>query len=372
MPNTDHSKKIGLALSGGGFRATLFHCGALIRLNELAMLRKIDRITSVSGGSITAARLARVWTALDFDDDGVATNLSPLLIKPLRDFCSRRLDIPAILGGFIPFTRSAPERLVDAYDDALLGGMTLDQLPVESVGPDFVFMSTNLQTGRAFRFSRSRLADYLVGEIRDTSQFRVALAVAASSAFPPVLSPVTLKLDKSLWSDMAGTTFFGQDEYMTKVNLTDGGSYDNLGLERIDHFGTILSSDAGKPFAHGPTFGLQSLKQVLRILSIAMDQTRGLRTRYLINESVAKERSVCLWGLDQGPTSDPAPGILPRSAEIISEISALRTRLNPFNDLEQGRLINWGYVACDERVRTYFRPDMPPPSQLPVPNHPIT
>lgn len=372
MPDSDHSKQIGLALSGGGFRASLFHCGALIRLNELAMLRKLDRITSVSGGSITAARLAKVWTSLDFDDDGVATNLGPLLINPLRDFCSRRLDIPAIFGGFIPFTRSASERLVDSYDDALLGGMTLDQLPGEGVGPDFVFMSTNLQTGRAFRFSRRRLADYLIGEIRDTSRFRVALAVAASSAFPPVLSPVTMKLDKSLWSDMTGTKFFGQDEYMTELNLTDGGSYDNLGLERIDHFGTVLSSDAGKPFAYGPNFGLQSLKQVLRVLSIAMDQTRGLRTQQLINQSATGNQSVCLWGLDQGPTADPAPDILPRSAEIIAEIKALRTRLNPFNDLEQGRLINWGYAACDERVRTYVRPNMPPPSQLPVPNHPIT
>ena len=49
---------IGLAFSGGGFRATLFHLGSLWRLNELGYLPKLDRISSVSGGSITAGRLA--------------------------------------------------------------------------------------------------------------------------------------------------------------------------------------------------------------------------------------------------------------------------------------------------------------------------
>jgi len=43
-----------LALSGGGFRATLFHCGALMRLNELGFLTKLSRISSVSGGAITS------------------------------------------------------------------------------------------------------------------------------------------------------------------------------------------------------------------------------------------------------------------------------------------------------------------------------
>src|SRR5260370_305678 len=48
---------VGLAMSGGGFRATLFHLGALWRLNELGYLTKLDRISSVSGGSITTGVL---------------------------------------------------------------------------------------------------------------------------------------------------------------------------------------------------------------------------------------------------------------------------------------------------------------------------
>ena len=47
--------KLGLALSGGGFRSALFHVGMLARLAELDLLRKVDVISSVSGGSIIAA-----------------------------------------------------------------------------------------------------------------------------------------------------------------------------------------------------------------------------------------------------------------------------------------------------------------------------
>ena len=50
--------RICLALSGGGFRALLFHLGALMRLNEIGYLSKLQRIVSVSGGSIAAAYLA--------------------------------------------------------------------------------------------------------------------------------------------------------------------------------------------------------------------------------------------------------------------------------------------------------------------------
>ena len=59
-----------LCLSGGGYRAMLFHLGSLWYLNEQGWLRKLDRISSVSGGSITAACLGWRWSSLQFDADG--------------------------------------------------------------------------------------------------------------------------------------------------------------------------------------------------------------------------------------------------------------------------------------------------------------
>jgi NTE family protein len=57
------SAGIALCLSGGGYRAMLFHLSALKRLNEIAYLPKLRRVSSVSGGSITAGVLARTTSA---------------------------------------------------------------------------------------------------------------------------------------------------------------------------------------------------------------------------------------------------------------------------------------------------------------------
>ena len=53
--------RIGLALSGGGFRATLYHLGSLRFLRDAGILPRVSHITSVSGGSIMAAHLVLNW-----------------------------------------------------------------------------------------------------------------------------------------------------------------------------------------------------------------------------------------------------------------------------------------------------------------------
>src|SRR5438128_9671293 len=62
----DQTKEVALCLSGGGFRAALFHLGALRRLHELGVLPHVDTISCVSGGSILAAHLLAAipdWSA---------------------------------------------------------------------------------------------------------------------------------------------------------------------------------------------------------------------------------------------------------------------------------------------------------------------
>src|SRR6202008_3998240 len=63
---------IALCLSGGGYRAMLFHVGALWRLNELGWLRLLDRVSSVSGGSITNGVLGLAWNRLAVDASGIS------------------------------------------------------------------------------------------------------------------------------------------------------------------------------------------------------------------------------------------------------------------------------------------------------------
>ena len=81
---------IALCLSGGGYRAMLFHLGGLWRLNELGLLRELDRVSAVSGGALTASALAVAWGDLDFDDAGVARAFAARVAGPLRALARAR------------------------------------------------------------------------------------------------------------------------------------------------------------------------------------------------------------------------------------------------------------------------------------------
>lgn len=111
------AKNLGLGLSGGGYRATLFNLGALIRINELGLIGKMKRITSVSGGSITNGYLAMRWNDLRFNDDGVIERFRENIVDPLWDFCSKSLDAGAIIGGILDPFHKISEKIARAYND---------------------------------------------------------------------------------------------------------------------------------------------------------------------------------------------------------------------------------------------------------------
>ncbi len=139
---------IGIAASGGGFRAMLFHVGAFIRLNELDLLRQAKRISSVSGGSIATAWLACVWPHLT---EANFENLREVFVEPMLAFARVRIDVLDALTGMLPWT-SAATRLAASYDKHLFEGRTLQDLPD---APQFVFCATNLQTGVLWRFAKA-------------------------------------------------------------------------------------------------------------------------------------------------------------------------------------------------------------------------
>ena len=121
---------VGLCLSGGGYRAMLFHTGLLIRLNEAAILPTIDRVSAVSGGSIAAGVLAANWENLVVDG-GVARNFDELVVNPLRRVANSRIDVGAVLSGIaLPFV-SISDRVGKKLDNMLFHGVTLQDLPDE-------------------------------------------------------------------------------------------------------------------------------------------------------------------------------------------------------------------------------------------------
>jgi NTE family protein len=336
----------GLALSGGGFRAALFHLGSLWRLTELGLLHKVTRVASVSGGSITSGVLAVAWN--EFARAPTVDTYKRLVVQPLRAFCRLQIDARAIGEGvFLPW-KSAAESIEEKYSEHLFS-ITLDQLPET---PRFVFNSTNLQTGRSFRFSKPYMGDYRIGLIEKPA-LPLARAIAASSAFPPFLSPVIL--DKpGTFRKVDGADLHGQPEYTQRIYLSDGGVYDNLGLETVwNRFRTVLVSDAGAPFSIGETVETDWIKQTIRALDVATDQARALRKRALIDDFKRKERVGAYWGIDTDIEDYELADAMPCRKSVVKPLASMRTRLNSFNDREQEQLINWGYALCDAALRRH-------------------
>ena len=122
---------IALCLSGGGYRAMLFHVGSLWRLNELGYLPKLARISSVSGGSITAGVLGLKWSKLAFGANGVSATFEKQVVGPIREMAGETIDRAAILSGiFTP--GSISDKVTNAYRKHLFGNATLQDLPVGS------------------------------------------------------------------------------------------------------------------------------------------------------------------------------------------------------------------------------------------------
>ncbi len=371
MPKQENTLEVGLALSGGGFRASLFSLGALWRLNELGWLPKLSIVTSVSGGSITAGVLGLAWKKLRFEKE-VATNFRELVASPLQHFCTLRIDVAAGLEGLTSVFDSIAERVAEKYADELFGKATLQDLPGEGEGPRFVLYATSLQTGASVRMSRKYLADYRVGRI-DAPKIPLATAVGASSAFPPVLSPVVLETRPTDWKETDGADLYSDPSYREKLILADGGVYDNMGLEAIwDRCKTVLVSDAGAPLGAEAHPHTTWTKQLMRVLNIVTDQTRALRKRELVDAFQEGKKRGTYWGVTTRIADYGLADALVKDSATTASLQEIRTRLNPFSDEEQGRLINWGYALADAAMRRYvLQGTTAPTGALPFPKFPL-
>lgn len=366
----DHREEAtGLCLSGGGYRAMLFHVGALWRLNELGYLKQLSRVSSVSGGSITAALLGGNWYQLGFDDDGVSRRFVEKCVTPLRSMAGTTIDRPAVLRGvFGP--GNINERVIDAYRKYLYGAKTLQDLPKDGEGPRFVINATNVQSGVLWRFSRPYIWDYRVGRITAPTM-QLAEAVAASSAFPPFLSPARLQFKDTDFAEGSGTDL-QRPPFTTRVLLTDGGVYDNLGLETVwKRYKTILVSDGGGRMPPEEKPARNWLGHALRVSSIVDRQVRNLRYRQLIDAYKTGEIKGAYWGTYTNIADYNIPTPLDCPVTRTTDLAETKTRLKKMPADLQEKLINWGYAVCDAALRAYVDTGISPPRAFPYPENPI-
>jgi NTE family protein len=340
----------------------LFHVGAVWRLYEANLLKDVRRISSVSGGSITAGALGLEWSRLCFDPARLKTDFLPMVVAPIRGLAEETIDAEAIIWG-VALPGRVSDRVAEAYDEHLFKGATLQDLPD---APRFVINATNVQSGALWRFMKPYMRDYRVGEVK-SPKIPLAQAVAASSAFPPVLSPFEMRLDPNAFTPDSGHDL-QRKPYTTRVILTDGGVYDNLGLETAwKRYETILVSDGGGKLAPEAEPKSDWARHSFRVLNLIDNQVRSLRKRQLIDSYRSDVRRGAYWGIrtdiEKYELADP----LPCPQERTMELAETPTRLKRLDASLQKRLINWGYAVCDAAVRKHVDPSVARPSDFPYP-----
>jgi NTE family protein len=334
---------VALCLSGGGFRAALFHLGALRRLDEAETLSKVRTITSVSGGSILAAHLAE--SIREFPASGpVVKDWEKQVAAPFRRLTRKNLRRwPTIVSLSLVFRSRAAVALEEQYRENLTKRLLID-LP-ES--PQYRFCATDEVFGVNWIFGRERVGDYQAGYCDTPANWPVARAVAASSCFPILFKPMHLRLNPRAFS---GGMAEGKDRdrLVSLVGVSDGGVYDNMGTEPVwKSHAFLMVSDGGSPFsAQGPP-GL------LRSVTVNSNQARALRRRWLIEKFDKKDPDGMFWGIGSKVGRYPKGPSVNYDSVVDEYISQVRTDLDSFSDSEARILENHGYMLADAAVQSW-------------------
>jgi predicted acylesterase/phospholipase RssA len=356
--------KIGLALSGGGFRATLYHIGLVRYLRDAGLLSQVTDIAAVSGGSVFAAHLGLNWgryTGSDNEFDEAARELLSFVRLDVRNRILRRypfglaLHWPRRLLGLSNRKLTRAGMLEYHYEKYLYGDTSLFQLPEH---PRLHLLATNLSEGRLCSFRRDGLR-MIRRERGHTYRIvhtpiglaTVPMAVAASSAFPGFFPPFELS------GDDVGTKSgeFGRQAF------TDGGVYDNLSVrifrilaqtnsEDPHSWDGVLVSDVGKPFEVLSTLRSSGLiRTAMRASDILWDRVWQLENETFKDiPGYVFARVTDLVDPDEDPTA--------LHPEIQRQLPSIRTDLDRFSDLEISSLVQHGYAVGRKACRA--RPDI--------------
>lgn len=280
-PERSNEHLIILAFSGGGTRAASFAYGVLQELDatqariggrDVSLLDEVDHITGVSGGSFPAAYygLHRRGIFEDFEDRFLRRDVQTALIAQLM------LPVNWILLFSPYFERS--DLVARYYDRVLFDDATFADLAAGD-GPLIQINATDLATGSPFSFIQEQF-DYLCS---DLGSYPISRAVAASSAVPGPMSPLTLRnfsgrceFDPPQWvSDSIDTPRSFGREYINARNLdsyteskkrrfirlVDGGVADNLGV-RGPFEGSLLQH----PSPDAPPDTFRSMRHMVMVL----------------------------------------------------------------------------------------------------------
>jgi NTE family protein len=250
---SDNDLMVALFFSGGGTRAASLSYGVLKELaatrvgtptGNYRLLDKVRVISAVSGGSFPAAYFClyhdRIFS--EFEDRFLKRNVSAALWGELFN----PLHWPELLSPY--YGRS--DLAAEYYDKILFHGATFGDLGQNGGNPRLILNATDMANGEQFPFVSEHF-DLIASDLKS---YPISRAIAAASAFPLLLSPITLKnyrgmpgvadpdtLLRKATGDDSRRSLLVQNAFRSYadfhkypyIHLVDGGTSDNLGLEAL-------------------------------------------------------------------------------------------------------------------------------------------
>jgi NTE family protein len=298
-------KKIGLSLSGGGYRATIYHLGTLKKLREMNILDKVDVMSTISGGSITGAYFGLHNKNFDEFEKGMIKIVKQDVINKVlvsKRFLIIAFFLLALFASivYLLFTKYAwlstailiisiyllikyqykifpVSRIISSlysklfFENKLLGDLC--EFPVIAIN------ATNIETGRQFTFSRNKMSDSAYEFPLDKSapvrfkhqEFPLGLAAASSTCVPFAFTPIYI--DKVYYQNQS-------DYERIRPCLIDGGVYDNQGVHKLTQKNSsyecdvIIVSDAGNMMPRFSSFN-NVLQLLIRTSDIFMNRIKN-------------------------------------------------------------------------------------------------
>jgi predicted acylesterase/phospholipase RssA len=261
---------IALSFSGGGYRASAFHLGMLDCLHKLGLIDQVTMLSTVSGGALVGAKYIDELCKdpekenPDFFDNFFDGFYNFLKNQALPDRWLKQIKIqkkvtPDLqVNSFQNTTPSLIRAAANIYSESIENGGLLGETRLGIIKEaqarfhikEIIFNTTELHTGLGFRF---RVGNLLSNEDKRivgnkyfrlpstvTEKIRLADVVAASSCFPggfePILFPQDFNWPEGSWKDIENkikSSLQVKEGILKTLPLTDGGIYDNLGVNAL-------------------------------------------------------------------------------------------------------------------------------------------
>lgn len=253
VPGGDNSDSLAVILvfSGGGTRAAALSYGVMEKLKsapitwegkEKKLLDEVDVISSVSGGSFTSAYYALFG-------DKIFTDFKPdFLYRDVQGDLFMSLFNPYNWFRLMSFTFDRIDLAAEYYDKTIFNHTTFGDLLKRDKRPYIILNASDMTLGDRFEFTQKQFDPIC----SDLSDYPIARAVAASSAFPGLLSPITITnyagacsyheppwvanalrgrdVTKRDFLDATRFKSYQDSSNRPYVHVLDGGISDNIGL----------------------------------------------------------------------------------------------------------------------------------------------